>query len=162
MGLDVLSERGRKAVEDARVGLSYVGRQYVETPQETSADIDGFFLSRDGRSISAAFEAKAREMSFQQLRGNFGNEWILTFSKMERGAAIARALCVPFVGVCYLIPDEVTLVITIANAAGEIVADYRVKETRTQDNCNGGSVIRENAFIKMDRARIYRRADFIW
>lgn len=162
MGLDVLSERGRQAVEDARVGLSYIGRQYVETPQETSADIDGFFLSRDTRSIAAAFEAKARDMTIEQLRGQFRNEWILTHDKIEKGAAIARALCVPFYGVCYLIPSEITLVIKIADPAGNVVADYRIDETRTKENCNGGSIIRKNAFIKMDRARIYPRADFLW
>ena len=40
-------------------GLALVGRRYVETAQDKEGDIDGFFLSEDGTTLAAAFEAKA-------------------------------------------------------------------------------------------------------
>ena len=42
---------------------------------------------------------------------------------------------------------------------GKFACDYRVEDTRTKKNCNGGSVIRTNMFIKMDKARILQEED---
>ena len=155
MALDVLSPRGAEAVAQSRAGLALVGQQYVETQQDREGDIDGFFLSSDGREIVAAFEAKARDMTLEMLRTKFRNEWILTFDKIVRGAAIAKATRVPLLGVCYLIPSDTTLVIRLADEDGNIVAPCRIEMTKTRATCNGGTAIRSNAYVSMAKARAY-------
>jgi hypothetical protein len=158
MALDVLSKRGRQAVEESRLGLALVGRPYVETAQEREGDIDGFFLSQNGTTLAAAFEAKARDMTLDQLRNGYGNEWLVTYEKIAKGAAISRSLCVPLFGVVYLIPDQTTLLVKLTDDHGNIVAPVRLAVTETRANCNGGKAIRTNAYVSMENAYLYRRA----
>lgn len=156
MALDVLSRRGQQAVEASRAGLALVGRRYVETAQDKEGDIDGFFLSEDGRTLAAAFEAKARNMTLQQLRGQFKNEWILSFDKISKGAVISKSLRVPFFGVVYLVPDQVTLLVKLTDDSGNVVVPVRLDVTDTQATCNGGKATRTNAYVSMEKAWIYR------
>ena len=158
-GLDVLSPKGQKAIEDLRKGLALVGHRYIETNQDRDADIDGFFLTDDGRTILAAYEGKARDMTLDQLRRSFDNEWILTFDKISKGAAIARALRVPLHGVIYLVPDNVALVIKLTDSLGNIITPLRTAVTETKANCNGGKAIRTNAYVRMDKARVCRATE---
>lgn len=161
MGLDVLTPKGQQAVIEARNGLALIGRQYVETDQNKQGDIDGFFLSKDGREVAAAFEIKARDMTLDQLTGRFRNEWILTFDKINKGAMIAKSLRVPFFGVVYLITDQITLLVKIADDEGNIVSPVRLAVTETQANCNGGVAIRTNAYVCMNDAYMYKPVQVI-
>ena len=158
MSLDVLSNKGRKAVEESRVGLALVGRRFVETRQDREGDIDGFFLSANGGELAAAFEAKARNMTLDQLRNSYGNEWLVTFEKISKGSVIAKSLCVPFFGVVYLVPDKITLLVKLTDDHGNIVAPCRLEVTDTQATCNGGHARRTNAYINMANAHVYRSA----
>jgi hypothetical protein len=158
MALDALSINGMKAIEQSRIGLSLIGREYVETRQDREGDIDGFFLSKDGKEIVAAFEVKARNMTLAQLQNQFKNEWILTFEKINKGSAISRSLCIPFFGVVYLIPDAVTLLVQLCDDKGNPATTFRVDNTETQATCNGGKASRSNAYISMKSAKQFRGA----
>jgi hypothetical protein len=158
MSLDALSPVGKKAIDESRYGLSLIPRRIVETRQDREGDIDGFFLSADGNELAAAFEAKARNMTLEQLRKSFKNEWILTFEKISKGAIISKSLCVPFFGVVYLIPDKTTLLVKLTDDHGNIVAPVRLEVTDTQATCNGGHAKRTNAYINMANAHVYRSA----
>lgn len=157
MSLDALSEKGKQAIAESRIGLSLIGREYVETRQDREGDIDGFFLG-EGTAVVAAFEVKARNMTLEQLRTTFSNEWILTFEKINKGAAISRSLCIPFFGVVYLIPDRTTLLVKLTDDHGNIVAPVRLGVTETRATCNGGVANRTNAYINMSRAKVFRGA----
>ena len=159
MSFDVLSKKGREAVEQSRLGLALIPRQYVETSQDREGDIDGFFLSADGKEIAAAFETKARDMTLDKLRNSYNDEWILTFEKINKGSIISRSLCVPFFGVVYLIPDRITLLAKLTDDHGNIVAPVRLDVTETKANCNGGHAIRTNAYVSMKNAHLYRHKD---
>lgn len=158
MALDALTQRGQQAIEESRTGLALVGRQYVETSQDKEGDIDGFFLSEDGRTLAAAFEAKARNMTLKQLRGQFKNEWILTFEKISKGSIISKSLRVPLFGVVYLVPDRITMLVKLTDDYGNIVDPVRLGVTETRATCNGGKATRTNAYISMADAWIYREA----
>ncbi len=158
MALDVLSERGKKAVEQLRDGLRMIGRQYVETRQDVEGDIDGFFLSADGTTLAAAFEGKARNMSLSDLENRFDNEWLVTYEKIAKGAVISRSLRVPYFGVVYLVPDKTTLLVKLTDDHGNIVAPMRLGVTDTQATCNGGKATRTNAYVSMVSAKAYRVA----
>lgn len=155
MTLDVLSAKGQKAVEQARQGLSLIPRRYVETRQDREGAIDGFFLNESSSHIAAAFEVKARDMTFDQLMQRYKGEWILTFEKIKKGADVARYMCVPFFGVVYLVPENRTLLVQLTDDHGNIVAPMRLEVTETQANCNGGHATRTNAFISMKNAMVF-------
>ena len=152
--LDVLSERGQESVKQSRRALEIIGRNYVETKQDTASDIDGFFLGA-ANDIIAAYEIKSRDMSVSDLEESFNNEWLITYEKILKGAAISKALCIPFYGLLYLIPDDLVMVIRISDVNGDVVVPFRVVRSKTQATCNGGTANRINAYISMDSAKIY-------
>jgi hypothetical protein len=155
--MDANTPLGREAIERGRHGLYNTGLPFVETPQGKPADVDGFFLNKLGTEIVACFEVKARDMTLSQLAGTFGGEWLVSADKIEKGREMARRLCVPFYGVLYLIPDDITMTVRIANDRGEVVADLRYEVTETQATVNGGKAKRNNAFISMAKAKQWRR-----
>ncbi len=153
MGLDVLTENGQIAVNQSRRALELIGKKYVETKQDTIADIDGFFIHDN--EVIACYEIKSRKASLEELETRFNNEWIMTYDKVLRGAAISKALQIPFCGVLYLVEDDTAMLIAITDKTGEMVAPIRVERTKTQATCNGGTASRVNAFIDMGKARKY-------
>lgn len=153
MGLDVLTENGQIAVEYSRKALNQIGKKYIETAQDTIADIDGFFIKDN--VIIACYEIKSRDMSLDTLENKFNNEWIITYDKILRGAAVAKALQVPFCGVLHLIPDNKTMLIKITDSNGEFCVPIRITRSKTQATCNGGTANRVNAYIDMEYSRIY-------
>lgn len=125
------------------------------TPEDSPADVDGILFREGTKVISAVLEIKCRSMSEAHLVGQFGNEWLITQDKLERGCAVARALRVPFVGWLYLYNEGVLLVQRIANDDGTMVVPHRKEMTETQATINGGSAYRMNTFISMAGARRY-------
>jgi hypothetical protein len=99
-------------------------------------------------------EIKAREMTEAELK-RFGNEWLVTFEKIQKGALIAKSLCVPFYGVLYLIPDQKTYLVKLTDEHGNIVAPMRLEVTETQATCNGGTALRTNAYVSVEGAKVY-------
>jgi hypothetical protein len=154
MSLDCLTEKGQEAIAHSRIGAQKVPRVFIETAQDKAGDIDGFFLDKDEKTIAAAVEIKARDMTEEELR-TYKSEWLVTFEKIQKGAHIAKSLCVPFYGLLYLIPDQKTYLIKLADDHGNIVAPMRLKVTETQANCNGGHAERTNAYICMKEAKVY-------
>jgi hypothetical protein len=152
MSLDVLTENGQIAVEHSRRALELIGKKYVETKQDTIADIDGFMLNKSNE-IMACYEIKSRNTTLDELEGRFDNEWIITYDKIIRGAAIAKALQIPFCGILYLVNDDISMLVTIADEIGELCVPIRVVRSKTQATCNGGTANRVNAYVNMDSAR---------
>ena len=151
MSLDVLTENGQIAVEHSRRALELIGKKYVETKQDTTADIDGFFIHEN--NVIACYEIKSRNTTLDELEGRFNNEWIITYDKIIRGAAIAKALQVPFCGILYLVDDDISMLVKITDEIGELCVPIRVVRSKTQATCNGGSANRVNAYVNMDSAR---------
>lgn len=157
--LDINTPRGRKAAQLQAEALSIVtdacGVRFVTTSDIDSAFIDAMAINADNE-VQAVAEVKSRDMTEAQLK-RFGNEWLLTYEKILHGALIAKYLRVPFIGVLYLIPDAKVMTIVIADKDGELIAPIRINRTETQKTINGGKIIRTNAYLNMDSARIYEQ-----
>lgn len=128
------------------------GISVIQTPKHLPADVDGVIV-KGGEAI-AVYEAKCRDMTRQQL-AKFGNEWLLTFDKLQKGADIARSLCVPLIGYLYLVPDHVVLSVRLADRCGQFLPRMRLERTETQECCNGGQIVRTNAYIDVSVARVF-------
>ena len=129
------------------------GVSVVQTPKSKPADVDGLIF-RAGEVI-AMYEAKCRDMTRDQL-SRFGGEWLVTFEKLQRGADLARAMCVPLVGYLYLVPDKTVLSVRITNDQGQFLPKIRLERTETKECCNGGQIVRTNAYIDVSQARAFK------
>lgn len=157
--LDINTPKGRIAAQQQAVALSIISAKtdvrFVTTVDDDAAAVDAFSLDESGR-ITSVLEVKSRDMSLDELQKRFTNEWLVTFEKLQKGAALGRLLCVPFGGVLYLTKDNTVLALTLSNKNGEFVAPIRICRTETQKTTNGGTIIRTNAYINMEQATEFR------
>jgi len=152
--MDILSAKGQATLPDEQRAkeiflLNYPRYRCVETPKDRPADVDAFLVL--DHAIKAIVETKCRyDCDLEKFRGAYGNEWLVTFDKLEKARTIARSLCVKVIGFLYLKQSDILLVQEIVNADGLYVPSIRLDSTTTQATINGGSATRTNAYIKMD------------
>jgi predicted transcriptional regulator len=129
------------------------GLRYVHTPKRQPARVDAIVASVEegeaGRVITAeaVAEMKCRSMTLEEFNVRCAGELLVTFDKLVAGREAARILRVPFWVLLWLSQDRVLLRQTIADAAGEFVANFRTSNTVTAATINGGEATRCNAFV---------------
>lgn len=153
-GLDVLTPRGQETVaQEQRAAAIFQSRLtefvYVSTPKDGPASVDAVLLK--GTNLAGVVETKCRVMTRQQLTG-YGDEWLVTWDKIDRARAIAAGLGVPLFGFLYLVPDDMLLVVRISDKTGALLVPVRVAATETRATVNGGSAVRNNAYISITTA----------
>ena len=153
MTLDIQTERGQKSLRDEQRVADWFnakpGHWYIQTPKNAPAIVDAV-LVRDYSLIGVA-ETKCRySITLSRFQSAFNNEWLVTYSKIASALNLANGLCVPLFGFLYLVDDTTLLVQNLSRVT------MQVRTTQTQRTINGGLAIRENAFIPMDSAKIYR------
>ena len=127
---------------------------FVETPKDEPADIDGFICK--GTTMISGVEVKCRMMSYQDLMNKFDSEWLITYDKIERGISICRSLCIDFRGFLYLVPEQILIIVKIWDHKTREDCITRIEETRTQATVNGGSIVRLNAYVDVSNGTIIR------
>ena len=158
--LDINSPRGRIAAADQLRAVEIVfgganGFNFFSTATDDAAAIDGFIVRSN--IITGVAEIKSRDTSYETLLGQYHGEWLLTFQKLLDLQKVSQLLKIPGYGLLYLIPSDMVLVLTLVNSLGTIVCRHREELTATQRTCNGGSIQRNNAYIDVSGAKIYRR-----
>lgn len=153
MSLDILTPRGQVSLADeqavARWFNGFPSCQYIQTPKDSPAAVDAVLVEH-GKIIGVA-ETKCRYgLTLAKFQNEFGNEWLITWEKVRIGLEMARGLCVPLFGFLYLVDDQTLLVQELS--VGILRRDF----TATQKTINGGVAVRENAFIRMTDAGIFR------
>ena len=155
MTLDINTPKGQISLSQENLLIKSIeekfkGYKIIQTPKHDSADVDGIMIKDN--IIFCIIENKCRNLTRVQLK-KFDDEWLVTYEKILKGAILSKALCVPFVGYLYLVPDEIALSIAITDNHGNIIAPMRISVTETQATTNGGKAIRTNAYIKMTNAK---------
>jgi len=158
LSLDVLSPRGQLTREQEERAIAlferrYPGFTFARTPKDQPAILDGVIV-RSG-IIVALVETKCRELLLDTFRG-YGWRAILTASKLDAGMRAAREWRVPFVFWFYSAAEDWLLVQRVCNPDGTAVIDIERRRSRTQQTCNGGSIVRENAYLDLSRANLLR------
>lgn len=123
---------------------------YAETPKHLPAKVDALLV--EGPFLRAVVETKCREMTLEQLRGQYDDEWLITASKVWKAQELARSLCLPLVGFLYLVKSDSLLVVQITDESGDLIIENRLAWTTTQKTVNGGQARRQNLFLKMSSA----------
>lgn len=156
--MDILTTKGQQTVADESDAYAIWERNFPEykvisTPKDKPAVIDAVLLKNN--TMRYAVETKCRydmTLEFFELERNY--EWLITNEKIIKSAELAKNLGLPLVGFLYFVKDKCLLAKRIADSDGKIVCDMRVAETKTQTTVNGGQIIRANAFLQMDGAKI--------
>ena len=157
MSLDINTPKGQESLAQEQEMLDLLHKAFplatfAQTPKDLPADVDGFAIM-GANKVAAVFESKCRDMSRAQL-SKFGDEWLVTFEKIQKGAQIAKSLCVPLVGYLYLVPDKKVLMVRIADENGNFLPKIRIERTETQATTNGGQIVRTNAYIDVSGAKV--------
>lgn len=134
--------------------VRYRDFEFIETPKDEPADIDGFIIRGD--TIVSGVEIKCRMMTYDELIRKFAAKWLITYDKIERGISVCRSLGVDFRGFLYLVPDKTLVIVKIWDHKTGVTANMEVEESRTQATVNGGSVVRLNAYVDMRDAAVVR------
>ena len=132
------------------------GLVYCSGSKDSPAAVDGMLIKAGTTRIFRVAEAKCRDMTMQDLFGRFGGTWLITNSKIKALAEAAKLFGVPGTGLLYLVPDKLVLAVKICDEEGRFVHNFEVKQTLTQATVNGGTAIRDNAFIPMITAAEFR------
>jgi hypothetical protein len=178
MKLNAQTSRGKKALRWSRLGLRAWSKAnpkycYLQTNEKAPADLDAIigipdanFSRRENPDVDARYlyiggtvdhvlEAKARDMTKEKFFGDYGGTWLVSYDKLKRCYDTAYSLRTNFYGLLVLIPDEVCYHRILAEynektGGLEWVVPFKVMETETQKNINGGTAFRENAYIDMN------------
>jgi len=129
----------------------FPGFDYVNTRKDEAIVIDGF-ISSEG-VLKSGVEVKTRpSLTVNQLKHEYNNRWLISMSKIDDCVDICKKLGVDFRGFLYLVPDKVLMIVPIWSYDRGFVADMFTATTMTQETCNGGLVMRLNAFIDITHA----------
>jgi|21_taG_2_1085346.scaffolds.fasta_scaffold83631_1 hypothetical protein len=160
--LDVNTPLGQDAIKWARRGEkafleAHPSVALVETDQDKPADVDGIvYKACEGGFITAVIETKARYYSIEKLTGDYGWEMLINADKLEKGAKLAIALKCNFAVLLVLVPSRLTLALKITGEDGEVIPKVRFEMKKIRATTNGGTALREVAYINMKQARQYK------
>lgn len=162
VALDIDTAKGQqtKVWEEACMTLlaHHTGLTWSKTKEP--CEVDGV-LTDPARNLRFVVEQKSRQMTYDRLMRDFDGYWLVTADKLRHLRAAARMFHAPALGVLYLVPDETVLVLRLIDDAGELLVPIRIERTTTQATVNGGTAVRDNAFISMKKAAVYRPLEYI-
>ncbi len=155
--MDILTPKGLETLAQEREAISlflqsFPGFEFIETPKDTPADIDGF-ITRDGTIISGV-EVKCRNMTADELASKYQHQWLVTAHKLDRCVALCRRLGVDFRGFLYLVPDKMLFIVPIFSYKDGWLIEPEYEMTKTQATVNGGIAERLNAYIDVSKAKV--------
>jgi len=156
--MDILTPRGQESRkwEDRAIqswSSHYPDIIYASTDKNSPCAIDAI-LVKDKKIIGIVEQKSRPSLSLIDFNGIYKKQWLVTQKKLDNGAKIAESLQTKFVGFLYLPQADMLLVKTLwnPNLGWSVIIEKR--HTKTQATINGGSIVRENAYIDMSEALI--------
>lgn len=151
MGLDINTPKGQESLKLERNVIDKIKERWkhrnidiIETNKERESRIDNLIIRE--KELLAIAEVKCRNMTLKQM-SDWGDSWLVTNQKLIDGSKVSELLAVPFLGFLYLVPEDIILYWKITDDTGKYLFDFDVKNSQTQTTCNGGQIIRENAYL---------------
>lgn len=112
--------------------------------------IDGVLTACGVAEIKSRKSAAGKPLTRQYLRNNGG--YLVTNDKLTFGASASNLFSVPYFLIVNLLFEKCILIWKVTNDQGLFEFDYEVKETSTRMTCNGGEIVRPNAYLPIDKA----------
>lgn len=156
--MDILTPRGQESRkwEDRCASIwssHYPQISYVSTDKNSPCAVDAI-LVKDNQIIGVVEQKSRPSLTVVEFMTDHKGEWLVTNQKIKDGVAIAKALHTKFVGFLYLPEADLVMFKTIWQPDEGWIAPIRVQKTTTQATINGGTAVRENAFIDMKTATV--------
>tara|TARA_Y100001963_G_scaffold159460_1_gene263226 strand:+ start:6184 stop:6753 length:570 start_codon:yes stop_codon:yes gene_type:complete len=178
--IDAMSPRGLVAVEWARKGLQTWIKSnpqycYMETKQDRYADLDAIIGKPDGSwadkhigdkvdarclwigsEVEEVMEIKSRfDVTEEKFFNDWAGKWLVTYDKLKRCYDTAYSLRANLTGLLVLVDSKICYHKLLAeynkDTGGlEWRIKFEVMTTETQKTINGGTALRENAYIDMN------------
>lgn len=155
--LDCETPLGKKFIEEqykTQAVLEARGYTVINTPsKDHNSDI---MLAKeiDGKlTLFGVAEIKSRRMAGDKIIDREyvkRNGYLVTYDKIKYGAQISSFYKVPFFLIVNLLLDNRILVWQLTHANGEKTIEYKLADTKTQKTCNGGEIIRRNAYLPLE------------
>lgn len=155
--MDILTPKGQETLTQEREAISlflqsFPGFEFIETPKDTPADIDGF-ITKNGTIISGV-EVKCRNMTADVLDTKYKYQWLVTADKLDRGVSVCERLGTDFRGFLYLVPDKMLFIVPIFSYKDGWLIEPEYEITKTQATVNGGHAERLNAYVDVSKAKV--------
>lgn len=159
--LGVNTPKGRVAEENIRKAILKTqtdNKKYAWFPDSNYFPIDGFIIK--DHNITAIFEGKYRYAGLEDnkilFQGKLYDDYLVTANKLDDGIAMAKKMCIDFYLIVCLELSNVLLIFKVYEHKSGAVIPHERKNTRTRETVNGGSIVRENAYIKISSASIIK------
>jgi hypothetical protein len=160
MALAVNTRKGREAAvraKEALIRFEANHPRFIWFPDYSSSPYDGYVVVNG--VITGIFETKSRNAGVDEqcrvvYNGKAYDEYLITAEKIKAGVAHAKAHQINYFIIVYFEMSDCLAIFTMYNYKTGAELEYRTEITRTQATVNGGSAMRENAFIKLAHARI--------
>jgi hypothetical protein len=156
--LNCQSPKGREALEQNARALEKLsqqtGLQFLSFSSEQPSCADGIIV--DGTTPISLFEVKSRAMDLPKLEFEWGFRWMISEHKLIDNQEVSVRLKLPFTGILHCLWDDAVLMQTIWDPDGKPLAEWRVFDTTTPKNINGGQKHEPTAYVDMTEAIIYK------
>lgn len=153
-GLDCNTDRGRLFIARQHEIINRCAPMWesraVLTPDDRESPVDAMFYRGD--LLTACAEVKARDMTEHDLVHRY-RSYLVTYDKLDRGRAIAKSLCVPYLLIVGLWPERLIVWWKVADSGGRWLVPFVQERTATQATCNGGTATRVNAYVGLESMR---------
>lgn len=157
--LNVNTKKGREAEESIRNAILQMKTHhstFAWFPAHNHFSIDGFVI--EGNDITAIFEGKARQAAYKEGKMEYGGraytDYLVTTEKLNKGIELAKQMGVNFYLIVLLCHSNHLLIFEVYNIRENKVLPFQSKRTRTKAGINGGSAVRENAYIEIKHAKV--------
>jgi len=158
--MDILTPRGQESRkwEDRAVEIwssHYPDIIYASTDKDTPCVVDAVLVKNN--NVIGVVEQKSRpSISFVDFIVTYEKRWLVTQQKLDNASLVAQSLHTSLVGFLYFPTADVLLVKTLWKNGKGWATDIVTMKTRTQATINGGSAVRDNAYIDMTGALVIR------
>ena len=163
--LDINTPLGQLTLSDEAKAVAifearYRRYKYIDTDKATMAKADALLLC-DGKLAGLVLTSCRYRCSLLTFQMSWNWEWLVTWRKLAIGALLCKHLQTRLYGFIYIVDDDLLLIQPLFDPlklpTQRWLTPMRFAHTETQATCNGGSIVRRNAFIKIDHATQVRR-----
>lgn len=156
--LNVLTPKGKQAEAMARqavLKLQATGQTFAWFPDHNHFAVDGYVIK--DHIISAVFETKVREAKYgggqMTFNGKAYPDLLISASKIDNGVSLATKMGINFYVIIYFSLSDICVSFRIYDATTHAVIPHGRRTSRTQAGVNGGSAVRENAYLNFSYAK---------
>lgn len=149
--LNCQKPKGLESLRQNKIALKAIERdsvlRFLPIADDKPSRIDGFIWNQNSETITGIYEIKSRSYGLEKLRSTYGNDWMISWSKLQAALEITKHTKLPFFGILHLEPDGIVLMVEIFNENATWGCNVQLRD-KLLDGVN-----ERMAFLSMTEAR---------